>query len=388
MQQNGIIIDSDVDSMIKAIYYDIENPASFSNAATLKKALLKKKQNISLEKIENWLMFQPSFTLHSKKPSKFKRRKVISLWPDECWSLDLIDIQSLSPWNKNYKYILTKIDIFSKKANAKPMKRKFQTDTLLALKQIIEDEDDICPSKIWSDEGSELKLEKFYKQNNIEQYHVTTKIKGSMIERFNRTLQDKMYRILTSRNSLSWVDFLSKCISSYNNTRTRSLFGLTPNEAHRSENTKFIQSKYDQELDLYEKNIKKQAKFKVGQNVQVAKLKQIFDRGYQSRFNEGIKKISSVFNTTPVTYRVSGIKRLLYEQELIRAEKAVDSSISDFIDKLRVVNQRVLRDGKRVGGDKEYLLKSYCNPDLQSWIRESELKKTEHGRKLLSDFAI
>tara|TARA_B110001454_G_scaffold208963_1_gene221993 strand:- start:2827 stop:3633 length:807 start_codon:yes stop_codon:yes gene_type:complete len=263
------------------------------------------------------------------------------------------------------------------------MKRKFQTDTLIALKQIIQDEGDVFPGKIWSDEGSELKLSKFYKEHDIQQYHVSTKLKGCMIERFNRTLQDKLYRILTSRNSLSWTDFLDKCLTSYNNTNTKSLFGLTPNEAHMPENKDFMQAKYREQADLYERSVKKTPKYKLGQNVQVAKLRQIFDRGYQSRFNQGIKKISSVFHTSPATYRVSGIKRLLYEAELIRAEKACEANTSDFIEKSRLVNQKTLRDGKRTGGDREYLLRSYSDPDFEVWISESELKTTHHGRELL-----
>ena len=57
--------------------------------------------------------------------TKFRRERIIPLYKDETWSADLIDKSSLSKYNKNYKFILTVIDIFTKYAWAIPLRNKF-----------------------------------------------------------------------------------------------------------------------------------------------------------------------------------------------------------------------------------------------------------------------
>ena len=45
---------------------------------------------------------------------KFKKRKVYSSFRDNIWGVDLADMQSLSRYNKEIRYLLWAIDLFSK----------------------------------------------------------------------------------------------------------------------------------------------------------------------------------------------------------------------------------------------------------------------------------
>ena len=49
----------------------------------------------------------------SPQITKFRRERIIPLYKDEIWSVDLIDKSSLSKYNNNYKFILTVIDLFA-----------------------------------------------------------------------------------------------------------------------------------------------------------------------------------------------------------------------------------------------------------------------------------
>ena len=60
----------------------------------------------------------------SPQITKFRRERIIPLYKDETRSADLIDKSSLSKHNKNYKFIITVIDIFRKYACAIPLKNK------------------------------------------------------------------------------------------------------------------------------------------------------------------------------------------------------------------------------------------------------------------------
>lgn len=44
-----------------------------------------------------------------------------------------------------------------------------------------------------------------------------------MVERFNRTFQNKMYKYFTAKNTLTYINVLPQLVSSYNNTYHRSI---------------------------------------------------------------------------------------------------------------------------------------------------------------------
>ena len=69
---------------------------------------------------------------------KFQRIQTQTHYKDECWSSDLIDRSSLPKYNKNYKFIITKIDNHTKYAWAIPPKVKPGKSTTTAIENIIE----------------------------------------------------------------------------------------------------------------------------------------------------------------------------------------------------------------------------------------------------------
>ena len=58
--------------------------------------------------------YQLANELHKPIIRKFKKRKVYSSFRDNIWGVDLADMQSLSKYNKENKYLLCAIDLFSK----------------------------------------------------------------------------------------------------------------------------------------------------------------------------------------------------------------------------------------------------------------------------------
>ena len=59
---------------------------------------------------------QAAEELHKPVIKKFKRRKVYARFKDNIWAADLVEMESLSSKNKNVKYLLCVIDIFTKYA--------------------------------------------------------------------------------------------------------------------------------------------------------------------------------------------------------------------------------------------------------------------------------
>ena len=62
--------------------------------------------------------------LHKPVTEKFKRGKLYARFRDNIWVTDLAEMGSLSSKNRNVKYLLCAIDVFTKYAWVKPSKDK------------------------------------------------------------------------------------------------------------------------------------------------------------------------------------------------------------------------------------------------------------------------
>ena len=87
--------------------------------------------------ITNELNYQLANELHKPVIKNFKKRKVYSSFKDNIWGVDLADMQSLSRYNKGFKYLLCAIDLFSKYAWVIPIKDKKVTSIVNAFKKIV-----------------------------------------------------------------------------------------------------------------------------------------------------------------------------------------------------------------------------------------------------------
>ena len=106
-------------------------------------------------------------------------------------------MQSLSKYNKENKYLLCAIDLFSKYAWVVPLKDKKRTSIVNAFQKIIS--------------------EYFFKTNNIEMYSTCNEGKSVVAKRFIRTLKNKIFKHMTATSKNVYFDVLDDIV---NNTIT------------------------------------------------------------------------------------------------------------------------------------------------------------------------
>ena len=143
----------------------------------------------------NEFNYQLANELHKPVIKKFYKRKFYSSFKDNIWGVDLADMQSLSKFNKGFKYLLCAIDLFRKYAWVIPIKDKKGTSIVDAFKKIIS-EGQRKQNKIWVSQGSEFydnSFKDFLKKNNIEMYSTYNECKSVVAERFIRTLKNKIF---------------------------------------------------------------------------------------------------------------------------------------------------------------------------------------------------
>ena len=272
------------------MYYDPKRGYSGVNQ-------LVKKTRYSKKKVEEFLAKQRVYTLHKPIRHRFKTRRVLVSNIDDQWQADLVDMQKLRKYNKNYNYILTVIDIFSKFAWAIPIKKKTGEEILKAFNIIFKYR---RPKKIHTDKGLEFinkPTQNLFQKLGIHWFTTENETKAQVVERFNRTLKSKMYKYFTANNTKTWIDIIHDLIFNYNNSYHRSI-KMTPVEASLEKNSKSV---YDS-LFPNKKIGKLKGKFKVGDRVRISKKRKDFTKGYLPNFTEEIFVILKVLETDPPTY--------------------------------------------------------------------------------------
>ena len=197
-------------------YFDSRHPASFSGNQNFHRHLDKK---FTIKQIKDWLSKQDSYTLHKPVRWRFQRRKIYAKCIDDLWQADLADFSSLSKYNDNFKFLLTCIDVLSKYAWVVPLRNKTRKTITDAFSKIIPQRQ---PIHLQTDKGSEFKnklFQSFLENHKIKFYtSENNEIKAAVVERFNRTLENKMYRYFTFEGTRRYIDVLADLVHSYNNT--------------------------------------------------------------------------------------------------------------------------------------------------------------------------
>ena len=221
--------------------------------------------------------------------------------------------------NDGYNYLLFVIDIFRKFGWVIPLKNKEGKTVAEALKTIFEERK---PEKLWTDKGKE-----FYDKNVkklIEIYSTENEEKSSIVERWIRTMKEKMWKYFTDKNTYRYIDILPKLVKDYNNT-VHSSTKLTPVEASKKKNELNVwRNLYPDRLKIHDLT----PKFSVGDEVRISKKKKTFEKGYTTRWTEEIFTITKIQNTNPITYKVADLQGeeidgSFYEPELQKTEQQV-----------------------------------------------------------------
>ena len=201
-------------------------------------------------------------------------------------------MQLISKFNKEFRFLLCVIDIFSKYARVVPLKNKKGITINNAFQKILK-ESKRKRNKIWVDKGSEFynsSFKKWLKDNDIEMYSIHNEGKFVVAERFIRTLKTKIYKFMTSISKNVYIDKLIDIVHEYNSTYHKTI-KMKPVDV--KDNT-YIDS---MELHSAGLHFNKDPKFKVGDHVRISKYKNIFSKGYTPNWSDKLFVIKKVKNT-------------------------------------------------------------------------------------------
>ncbi len=299
---------------LEEVYFNAQQPASFGGIAPLQKS-----SKLPKKTVQTFLNQQWTYQFHKPIRYNFPRRRYMVRGINEQWQGDLVEMQHFSRENRGHRYILCVIDIFSRFAYTRPLLSKTGPEVAAVLTSIFEIDK---PKRLQTDQGLE-----FYNQHvrqvmntfDIELFSVFSEKKAAIVERFQRTLKEKMYRAFTYYRHHRWLELLPQLTDAYNHSYHRSI-KTTPAKVNKLNETKVWLKQYGD----VQKN--PQPKFKVGDRVRIPKVKTAFSKGYEEKWTDEIFTVDHI-NTKykPELYTLrddSGevIQGSFYAQELQKVD--------------------------------------------------------------------
>lgn len=276
----------------------------------------------------------------------------------------------LAKENDGYKYILTAIDTFSKKAYAEPIKAKSAIEIVKAFEKIMK-RNSRQIEIVRHDRGKEFMnwhFQNFLEKHKVRQQYCFTSLptKCAIIESFNRTLRLYIQRFFAKQEILNnnyrkrYIDRLQSLMDTYNSTiHTTTKF--RPNDVNETNATRVYHNMY-RKKKLYTKRVinngsLQKPKIHEGDFVRAVKKRNIFDK-MKAKWTEEIFRVKRLVPKRPhhmyelETLNGEKVKGLLYEAEIQRIILPTDTPLRLLKRNSNIFNRTALPTVEMIDGKK------------------------------------
>ena len=352
-----------IDKLLKEIYYTPSHPGSLGSIHALAAAAKLPKRIV-----KEWLLKQPTYTLHRNAARRYPTRKYYVNAIDDQWQMDLADMVQVQRQNRGYRYILTCIDILSRFAWARPLKSKSAKEVSAAIEDIFISSRR-TPKRIQTDQGREFynaPVQQLLSNNNVELFSTKSPTKAALVERFNRTLKNKLWRMFTSRNNHKWIDDLDNVMHAYNHSVHR-VIRMKPVNVNK-ENAMLVWER------LYGKDPRNKTTLKGIKKddiVRISSVKGQFEQGYLPNWSREefiVDEVNKKFLPNMVRLKDHHgelIEGGFYAKELQKVRRDKDDDVYDV--------EKIIRQKKK-DGEIWYLVKWLgYNNSFNSWVRKRDI---------------
>lgn len=320
---------------LQALYEDPEEAGSLGGVKRFAQL-----QKVPLAQARKALQSSLAYTLHKPRRQNFPTAPVVVFGIDEQWAADLVEVQTLAKYNKGVRYILTVVDVFSKYAWVRTLKKKTGDEVVKAFTSIFREGRQ--PQRLQTDDGKEFynsKVQTYLSKEKVHHFSTKGDTKASVVERCNRTLKERLYRYFTAKNTLKYGEALQAVVRDYNRTPHSSI-GIAPDGVMIANSTQV----WDR---LYGKRLKRTQRvhLKVGDRVRLNKKFRTFKKSYLPGWTEEVFIVGHVKPGPVPTFRITEwdgtpIEGTFYTQDLQKVQ------VSD--DDLFRVEKVIRRKGRKL----------------------------------------
>ena len=350
----------------ESIYYD---PSSVGGLGGVKRFNAAQKQPNTLFASKSWLRTQPTYSLHKPLRKRFATRRYRTAGLNHVWQMDLMEMIPYAKVNKGYKYILNCIDIFSRFARALPLKSKNGQEVAKALAKWFKH--DVHPRNVQTDLGKEFynqHVSALFKKYKINHYTVNSQFKAAIVERFNRTLREKLNRWFTYNGNKVWYRVLPTLIDTYNRSKHSGIFNHQPIDITSKNEHAIWQMKQQQQ----QRKHTTKSPIPLLNYVRISRIvNSPFNKNFDQNWSEEVFRVIGIdSNTKPIMYIIEDLHHNVIDGKFYHEE------LQDIGPKPPIVYriEKIIRS-KGKGKHKQYLVKWYgYDTTHNSWIPASQIQ--------------
>ena len=290
--------EKEIDKLLKFVYYEQHN---YDGVNELHRKAKHYNKLLKKEDVQKWLKAQSTHQQTTTK--KIKKREYLPIYSDSYYAfqIDLTFMPAYKSTNKQYYVIFTAININSRYAYAYYAKDKSEESIIEMLNEWLKNAQTI--ESVTMDEGTEFtnsNVKKWFKENNIETFFVLDDShKLGIINRFHRTLKEKMLKYFIANDNTNWINIIDEIIKNYNNTRNKGIYDLTPKEASKHLIQNYIINKAIDKTNTIDKSYEDDVDetFKIGDIVRIRIKSDIFDK-MKKKYSEYTYKVKQVYKNS------------------------------------------------------------------------------------------
>lgn len=313
---------------LRKLYYGFEEPEGYSSLSALWRRVQSDKKagvapsDLNFAGLRRWLHEQNTYSRHYPRKKRFKRNRVVAYAIDECWQGDLIDLSKIKRDNRGVTFLLCCTDVLSKYAFVEPLKSKTGIETAAALERIFKL--GRVPDKFVCDAGKEFlnsAVRQLFKEYDVRLIVTQSDVKASAVERFNRTLKEKIFKMFTAAQTSNYIDYLPAIVKAYNMSYHRGI-KMKPANVTDTNFKRAFRNLYGSKWPDLPRH-KAVYKFDVGDEVRVTMNKPVFEKGYIGTYTREIFTVVRRLPRYPVVYKLQDengedIDGIFYESELVQ----------------------------------------------------------------------
>ena len=292
---------------------------------------------------------------------RFPTRPYRTTGINDLWQMDLMEMIPYSKINKGFKYILACIDVFSRFGSAIAIKTKSAAEMSEAVQKLFSLNH---PVNLQTDAGKEFynsKVKSVLDSLKINHYSVYTPNKAAVVERFNRTIKDRLKKYFVAQGNKTWITVLPKIISSYNHSPHRGLNGLRPVDVTSKNESKILKVKMSKMVPP------KKILYKIGDFVRISKYNASpFIKNFDQNWSDEVFQITNISKKySPVMYVIKDYEN----NEIVGKFYEPELQVIPYPDTFRI--EKILKT-KGVGKHKQYYVK-WHGYKIPSWTSAANI---------------
>lgn len=308
------------------------------------KYVISKYINITRQDVNNFLATRGLYQM-TQSITKRINKPIISKYPNQLWGIDLIDMNEYIDKNEDWRYIMTVVDIFSRKVFLNKMKLKDAETTRDALEEIINNAG-VSPKYLMSDNGKEWlgEFKAYCKENEIKQIFTRSYSPeaNGVVERMNKEIRKIIRAFFLRNHNYIWFDILDKVADNKNETFNETVKN-SPNQIWTADKeepeARVLPEFFNRDnpkriarYSLLKKAIKKIKKFKEEDNFKVDELVRVKMSSIFTNVRRLVKEGNTkqiVVNYTPEVFVVA--KVIVPRNKLLERKRYMLKNANDLL---------------------------------------------------------